>query len=256
MIRLPVLSTFAASLLLSSGTLAAQSTSPSTVNQLNTSTSTVGAHLNSPFKTNKEQISYSIGVDLGANFKEQGIDIDPTILAQGLKDAIRGKTLLSQAQMTDILKNFQQQLIKKKEAEFKALSDKNKQQGDAFLTANKNKPGVITTKSGIQYKILNPGKGESPSDNSIVKVDYTGSFIDGKIFDKSKDPVTFPINNVIPGWTEVLKLMKPGATFEVTIPAPLAYGEHGIDKAIGPNQTLLFTIHLIEVKKGDMNNKA
>ncbi|BBB15790.1 peptidyl-prolyl cis-trans isomerase [Candidatus Rickettsiella viridis] len=247
MTRLSVLSTLTASLIVSSSALAAQTTSPSTVNQLGATTQ----HISSTSNPSKAQISYSIGADLGENFKEQGIDIDPTELAHGLKDATLGKTSLSQAQMVDILKNFQQQLIAKKETEFKAVSDKNKQQGDTFLAANKAKPGIITTKSGIQYKIINPGNGEAPSDNSMVKVMYTGKFIDGTIFDKSKDPVTFPINNVIPGWTEVLKLMKPGAEFEVAIPPQLAYGEHGVDKAIGPNQTLLFTIHLLEVKKGE-----
>jgi FKBP-type peptidyl-prolyl cis-trans isomerase len=83
----------------------------------------------------------------------------------------------------------------------------------------------------------------------MVKIEYTGSYVNGTAFEKSKEPVTFPINNVIPGWTEVLKIMKPGATYQVAIPPQLAYGEHGVGKAIGPNQTLLFTIHLIEVKK-------
>lgn len=247
MTRLSVLSTLAASLLVSSATLAAQSTSPSTVNQLGAAGELKNVSTSKPTPS-KKQISYSIGADLGENFKEQGIEIDPVELERGLKDAIHGKTSLTQAQMVDILKDFQQQLIAKKETEFKAISDKNKQLGNTFLAANKTKPGFITTQSGLQYKIINPGSGATPTDNSMVKVNYEGSFIDGTVFDKSKDPVTFPINNVIPGWTEVLKLMKPGATFQVAIPPQLAYGDHGVDKAIGPNQTLLFTIHLIEVK--------
>ncbi|MES2141744.1 MAG: FKBP-type peptidyl-prolyl cis-trans isomerase [Pseudomonadota bacterium] len=243
MTKLCVLSTLAASLFLGSAALAAQITSPLGVNQLNSSVKATNSALS------KADISYSIGADLGENFKEQGIDVDPEKLEQGLKDAKQGKTRLSQAQMVDILKNFQQELIAKKEAEFKTKSVKNKQQGDAYLATNKNKPGIITTQSGLQYKVVSPGNGTSPTDNAMVKVDYTGSFIDGTIFDKSKAPVTFPINNVIPGWTEILKLMKPGSTFEVVIPPQLAYGEHGVDKAIGPNQTLVFTIHLIEVEK-------
>lgn len=244
MTRLCVLSTLTASLLLSSVALAAQQqgTSPTTVNQQRSITSRSSI-------PNKADISYSIGADLGENFKEQGMDVDADKLEQGLKDAKQGKTRLSQAQMVEILKNFQQQLIAKKETEFKAISEKNKQQGDAYLAANKKKSGFITTSSGLQYKEIHSGSGMSPSDNSMVKVSYTGSFIDGTIFNQSKTPVTFPINNVIPGWTEALKLMKPGATFEVAIPPQLAYGEHGVDKAIGPNQTLLFTIHLIAVEK-------
>lgn len=249
MTRLPVL-TALASLLISSNILAAQSTPPVTVNQLKTTATFPKIVSSSPvLKTTKGQISYSIGADLAVNFKEQGIDVDPVALEKGLNDTLHGKTLLTQAQMADILKNFQQELINKKQAEFKDISLKNKEQGDAFLAVNKTKPGVITTKSGIQYKIINAGNGESPTDTSMVKVEYTGSYINGTVFEKSKEPVTFPLNNVIPGWIEVLKIMKPGATYQVVIPPQLAYGEHGVDKSIGPNQTLVFTIHLIEVKK-------
>lgn len=249
MTRLPVL-TALASLLISTNVLAAQSTSPVTVNQPKPSVTFPKIVSKSPIlKTTKGQISYSIGADLAENFKEQGIDVDPVALEKGLVDDSHGKTLLTQAQMADILKNFQQELINKKQAEFKDISLKNKQQGDSFLAVNKTKPGVITTKSGIQYKIIQPGSGESPTDTSMVKVEYTGSYINGTVFEKSKEPVTFPLNNVIPGWIEVLKIMKPGATYQVVIPPQLAYGEHGVDKAIGPNQTLVFTIHLIEVKK-------
>ena len=249
MTRLPVL-TALDSLLISSNVLAAQSTPPVTVNQLKPTVTFPKIVTNSPLlKTIKGQISYSIGADLAENFKEQGIDVDPVALEKGLADSAHGKLLLTQAQMADILKNFQQELINKKQAEFKGISLKNKEQGDSFLAVNKTKPGVITTKSGIQYKILQPGSGESPTDTSMVKVEYTGSYINGTVFEKSKEPVTFPLNNVIPGWIEILKIMKPGATYQVVIPPQLAYGEHGVDKAIGPNQTLVFTIHLIEVKK-------
>lgn len=249
MTRLPIL-TALASLLISSNILAAQSTSPVTVNQHKTTATLPKIISNSPvLKTIKGQISYSIGADLAENFKEQGIDVDPVALGKGLADGSRGKTLLTQAQMADILKNFQQELINKKQAEFKSISLKNKELGDSFLANNKTQPGVTTTKSGIQYKVISAGNGESPTDASIVKVEYTGSYINGTVFEKSKEPVTFPINNVIPGWIEVLKIMKPGATYQVVIPPQLAYGEHGVDKAIGPNQTLVFTIHLIEVKK-------
>lgn len=244
MTRLSLLSTLTASLIVSASALSAQINHPSQVNQLGAASQ----HFTSNSKPSKAQISYSIGADLGENFKEQGIDVDPNELARGLKDASIGKTSLSQAQMVDILKKFQQQLITKKEIEFKKLSDKNKQEGDVFLANNKTKPGVTTTQSGIQYKVIKAGNGEAPLDNSMVKVMYTGKFIDGTIFDKSKEPVTFPINNVIPGWTEILKVMRTGAEFEVAIPPQLAYGDHGIDKTIGPNQTLLFTISLLEVK--------
>ncbi len=249
MTRLPIL-TALASLLISNNILAAQSTSPVTVNQPKTSVNFPKIVSKSPIlKTTKGQISYSIGSDLAVNFKEQGIDVDPVALEKGLNDTLHGKPLLTQAQIADILKNFQQELINKKQAEFRDISLKNKEQGDAFLAVNKTKPGVITTKTGVQYKVINAGNGESPTDTSKVKVEYTGSYINGTVFEKSKEPITFPLNNVIPGWMEVLKLMRPGATYQVVIPSELAYGEHGVDKAIGPNQTLVFTIHLIEVEK-------
>ncbi|EDP46033.1 FKBP-type peptidyl-prolyl cis-trans isomerase [Rickettsiella grylli] len=249
MTRLPLL-TVLAGILISPNLLAAQSTPPLTVNQQKSPINFPKIVSHSPLlKTAKGQISYSIGADLAVNFKEQGIQVDPIALEKGLADGMNGKFLLTQAQMADILKNFQQELMNKRHAEFKNLSLKNKQQGDAFLAANKIKPGVITLKSGIQYKIIQAGSGERPTDTSLVKVEYTGSDIHGTVFEKSKEPVTFPLNNVIPGWIEVLKIMKPGATYQVVIPPQFAYGEHGIDKAIGPNQTLVFTIHLIDVKK-------
>lgn len=248
MTRLCVLSALTTSLFLSSATLAAQSTAPSTANQpTNSMQSYKITHLT--LKTSRDQISYSIGADLGQNFKEQGIDVDPAVLLQGLKDAIQGHLLLSGAQMTDILKNLQQELVAKKGAEMKASGEKNQQAGQAFMAEFKKKPGVMTTASGIAYKIDRPGQGDSPTDNSEVKVSYVGRFIDGKIFDQSKEPVTFPVNQVIPGWTEILKLMKPGAKFEVVIPSELAYGERGAGSTIGPNQTLVFTIDLIAIKK-------
>ncbi|OAI48337.1 hypothetical protein AYO45_05110 [Gammaproteobacteria bacterium SCGC AG-212-F23] len=131
-------------------------------------------------------------------------------------------------------------------------ADKNKQAGDAFLAANKNKPGIVTLPDGLQYKVITEGKGTSPSSRDTVVVHYQGTLIDGKEFDSSYkrgEPATFPVGAVIAGWTEVLQLMKPGATWEVYIPASLAYGTSGMPPVIGPNETLIFKINLIEVKK-------
>jgi FKBP-type peptidyl-prolyl cis-trans isomerase FklB len=129
---------------------------------------------------------------------------------------------------------------------------KNQMSGDAYLAANKDKPGVTTLPSGLQYKVLTAGNGRTPTDNDIVTVDYAGTFIDGKEFDSSYKrgtPATFPVTGVIPGWTEALKLMKEGSIWEVYVPSSLAYGEEGAPGAIGPNQTLVFKIHLIKVNK-------
>lgn len=204
-------------------------------------------------KTEKDKVSYSIGIDLGQNFKAQNLDIDTTILAKGMQDGMTGTTpALTKQQMIDVLMAFQKEVFAKKQAEFNKLSADNKKVGDDYLAANKKKPGVITTASGLQYKIIDAGKGDSPADKDVVTVDYEGKLMNGKVFDSSyarKKPVTFPMTEVIPGWTEVLKLMKPGATFEVAIPANLAYGSKGMSNVIGPNETLLFKIHLISVKK-------
>lgn len=128
----------------------------------------------------------------------------------------------------------------------------------AFLSANQAKPGVVTLSNGLQYKELAPGKGASPTDDDTVVVEYVGTLIDGTKFDSSYDrgqPATFPVAAVIPGWTQALKLMKPGATWELYIPAALAYGEQGVPgnpgqpPVIGPNQALIFKVHLVSVSK-------
>lgn len=131
-----------------------------------------------------------------------------------------------------------------------SLELNNQAQGDAFLKANKKKPGVITTEDGLQYKILTAGKGEKPTDTDSVTVDYEGKLINGTVFDSSYQrgqPATFPVNGVIPGWTEALKLMPVGSTWELYIPAQLAYGEQGAPPSIGPNETLIFKVKLIGI---------
>lgn len=226
-------------------------TTPAT--QITTTTpTTTGQPANLNLATDKEKISYSIGVDLGSNFKNQNIDIDPNLLARGLQDSMNGSPLLlTQQQMGDTLMAFQKQLIAKKQATFAASSTTNKTEGDTFLASNKTKPGVVTTPSGLQYKVITKGNGQAPTDNDVVTVDYSGNFINGKEFDSSYKrgkPVVFPVSQVIAGWTEALKLMQPGATYEIFVPPTLAYGATGFGNAIGPNQTLIFKIHLISVK--------
>ena len=128
----------------------------------------------------------------------------------------------------------------------------NKNEGEAFLNQNKTKPGVVTLPDGLQYKIIHEGNGESPTKNDSVTVDYAGTLIDGTEFDSSYkrgEPISFLVSGVIPGWTEALQLMKKGATWELYIPSALAYGQRGAPPAIGPNETLIFTVHLIDIEK-------
>lgn len=203
--------------------------------------------------TPKAKLSYSIGVDLGKSFKMQNIDVDPAVLMQGMKDSmIGGQLMMSDADMQQTLMSFQKEMIAKRETEFNTLKTKNKQDGDAFLSANKTKPGVITLPSGLQYKVMKPGNGTQPSEKDMVTVNYVGTSIDGKEFDSSYKrgkPATFALTEVIPGWIEVLKLMKAGSSWEVYIPPTLAYGERGAPPVIGPNQTLIFKIDLLDVQK-------
>lgn len=129
---------------------------------------------------------------------------------------------------------------------------KNKVLGEAFLNANKNKPGVVTLPDGLQYKVITQGKGPKPTDSDVVKVDYAGTLINGKEFDSSYkrgQPASFPVRAVIPGWVEALKMMKVGSTWELYIPPALAYGEQGAPPSIGPNETLIFKVQLLSIEK-------
>lgn len=203
--------------------------------------------------TEKDKLSYSIGADLGKNFKTQGIDINPEALAKGMQDGMSGTQLmLTEQQMKDVLNKFQKDLMAKRSAEFNKKSEENKTKGESFLNENKGKTGVVVLPSGLQYKILETGTGAKPGKSDTVTVEYTGHLIDGTVFDsteKTGKPATFQVSQVIPGWTEALQLMPAGSTWEIYVPAGLAYGPRSVGGPIGPNETLIFKIHLISVKK-------
>lgn len=203
--------------------------------------------------TDTDKLSYSIGADLGKNFKKQGIDISPAAMAKGLQDGMSGgQLLLTEEQMKDVLNKFQKELMAKRTSEFNKKAEENKAKGESFLNENKSKEGVVTLPSGLQYKILQKGDGAKPSKDDNVTVEYTGRLIDGQVFDsteKTGKPATFKVSQVIPGWTEVLQLMPAGSTWEVYVPASLAYGPRSVGGPIGPNETLVFKIHLISVAK-------
>jgi len=211
-----------------------------------------------PFNSDEERLSYTIGYDLGTNFKRQGIEISPKVILQGLEDSIQGKALkLTKEQMANTLKKFQEKIMAKKRKEFQEKAERNKKLGETFLNKNKGKKGVKVTKSGLQYQIINAGnkKAKSPSKNDFVEVEYTGKLINGTVFDSSKSvgkPVRFKVSEVITGWSEALKMMKPGAKWKIVVPSNLAYGERGVGGPIGPNETLIFDIHLISIHKKDV----
>jgi FKBP-type peptidyl-prolyl cis-trans isomerase FklB len=203
--------------------------------------------------TSKNRISYTIGVNIGQDFKSQNMDIEPDALLMGLKDALSGKELqLTDEEMVQEVQNFQQEMQARLAAEMEEQASKNKAEGESFLAENAKQEGVVVTESGLQYKILEPGEGEPPGPADLATVHYRGTLIDGTQFDSSYDrgqPATFPVGAVIAGWTEALQLMKPGAKWQLFIPAELAYGERGAGQDIGPNATLLFDVELISVEK-------
>lgn len=203
-------------------------------------------------KTDKEKVSYSIGLNIGSNFKMQSIDIDVDALSKGIKDAIAlNKPLLSEKEIQDTMAAFQKDMAAKQQEKMKVVGDKNKKDGEAFLAANKKKEGVKTTASGLQYKIIKEGTGKKPSAKDTVTVNYRGTLIDGTEFDSSYkrgEATSFPVDQVIPGWTEALQLMKVGSKYELYIPSNIAYGERGAGPQIGPNTTLIFEVELVSIK--------
>jgi FKBP-type peptidyl-prolyl cis-trans isomerase FklB len=158
---------------------------------------------------------------------------------------------MSDKDMDETMKSFQQEMSTKMQAKQKIEGDKNKKEGEAFLEANKKKDGVITLPSGLQYKILKEGSGAKPTATQTVKCNYRGTLIDGKEFDSSYkrgEPTEFPVGQVIKGWTEALQLMPVGSKWQLYIPSNLAYGENGGGSMIGPNAVLIFDIELISIK--------
>lgn len=201
------------------------------------------------FTTEKERLSYAIGVQIGGSLKQQGFtDIDAAALGEAIADVLNGsKPQVSVEDMQEAIKSFQKKKLAEREAQGKAA----KEAGDKFRAENKKKKGVKVTKSGIQYEVLKAGNGKKPKPTDTVTVDYTGKLIDGKVFDSSVErgtPATFPLDGVIKGWTEILPMMKVGSKWRVVIPPELAYGAHGAGGAIGPNETLIFDIELKAIK--------
>ena len=203
-------------------------------------------------KSDKEKISYSIGMDIVGNLKRGSVEVDPDLLARGLKDSyVGGKTLLTEDQARQAIADFQKTLAAKQAETMKILSEKNKADGEKFLAENAKKEGVKVLPSGLQYKEITPGQGKSPKIADNVTTHYKGTLIDGTEFDSSYrrgQPVTFPVSGVIAGWTEALQLMKEGAKWQLFVPSRLAYGERAAGQVIGPNATLVFEVELISVK--------
>lgn len=218
------------------------------------SSSTVMGAEKPVLKTQKEKTSYVIGVDIGKTLQKGGLEINADLLARGIRDGLAGgKLLMNEQEIKETLAAFQQEMTAKQTEARKQLAEKNKKEGENFLAANGKKPGVTTLPSGLQYKVLRNGKGKKPQTQDIVKVHYRGTLVNGTEFDSSYrrgQPASFPVNRIIPGWTEALQLMEEGAKWQIFIPSQLAYGERGAGGNIGPNATLIFEVELLEIEKG------
>jgi len=204
-------------------------------------------------ETDAQKFGYAIGVDLGKSLQPVKDDVDVTALKAGLDDVSNGVApklddAAREQIKTTVAKKMQERQLKEREEQ----AGKNKEEGAKFLEENGKRAGVKTTASGLQYEVITEGKGDHPKASDNVTVHYKGTLINGETFDSSYDrgqPVTFPLGNVIPGWTEGVQLMTPGSKYKLYIPSDLAYGERGAGVKIGPNQTLIFEVELISVDK-------
>jgi FKBP-type peptidyl-prolyl cis-trans isomerase FklB len=210
------------------------------------------------FKDSKEKVSYAVGANMGNFLKRNGFEIDYDAFLSAVKDVTTGKTpKLTDAQVREVLMNYQKEQAAKKEEGRKQLAEKNKKDGAAFLTANKSKPGILTksvampdgSTAEIQYKILAEGSGSSPGSNDTVSVNYRGTLLNGTEFDSSaKHGPVFktPITRVVRGWTETLQMMKKGSKWDVYLPSSLAYGDVGFGTSIEPGAALHFEMELVD----------
>ncbi|KUJ83907.1 hypothetical protein AWR36_008845 [Microbulbifer flavimaris] len=214
-----------------------------------------GAAAEVALETQEQKVSYIIAEDMAKRLESQDVALDPQVVLMALDDVAQGReSRLSDEDKQQVIAVFQEQMqskqqemLQKQEEEFKAAAEDNAAKGKTFLEENAKKDGVVVTDSGLQYKVVREGSGDSPTADSTVEVDYRGTLIDGTEFDSSYargEPVQFPVGGVIKGWTEALQLMKEGAKWELYIPAELAYGPGGAGGLIGPNETLIFEVEL------------
>lgn len=206
-------------------------------------------------KTENEKVAYCVGLSIGHQLKNQGFqvgpEISPQILLAGLMDGANdAKPALNDKEMKEAMMSHQKQAMAKRTEEVKKMKDTNKAEGEAFLAKNKSAAGVKTTSSGLQYQVIKEGAGKSPQATDKVTVHYRGTLLNGKEFDSSYsrgEPTSFPLNQVIKGWTEGVQLMKEGAKYKFFIPSDLAYGAEGAGSDIGPNSTLIFEVELLKI---------
>jgi FKBP-type peptidyl-prolyl cis-trans isomerase FklB len=204
-------------------------------------------------KTQKDKASYALGMKIGSDLRKQGVNasVDPAVAARGFKDALAGtKSQLTDDELRAALTQLQSQVREKQMAKAHEEGGAAHKAGEEFLAANKDKEGVVTLPSGMQYKILTAGSGPKPTASDTVSCNYKGTLLNGKEFDSSYKrghPETFPVGGVIKGWTEALQLMPVGSKWQLFIPADLAYGDRGAGGDIGPGETLIFEVELLSI---------
>ncbi len=202
-------------------------------------------------KTQKEMVSYGIGVNIAKSFKKDDVEFDMDLLVKGMKDGLSGdKLLMPERDIRKVMNAFQGELRRKEMANHQALAEENKKKGEAFLAENKTKDGVTTLPSGVQYKVLTAGNGKKPSDGDTVECYYRGTLLNGTEFTSTEPgkPATLKVEILPDGWKEALKLMPKGSRWQIFIPSQLAYGQRGVGSDIGPNETLIFEVALLDIK--------
>ena len=210
-------------------------------------------------KDENDRVNYSLGHQIGGDFKRQGVEIRPKLVVKGIQDALSGaEPLMTSEEMNKTLVDLKKRIVTAQRDEREKLADKNLAEGKAFLLENAEKEGVKTLPSGLQYKVIEEGSGATPAATDTVVVHYRGTLIDGTEFDSSYSrgkPATFRADRVIRGWTEALQMMKEGAKWELFIPSDLAYGQRSVGAKIGPNSTLIFEVELISIGEGRKGEK-
>ena len=202
-------------------------------------------------KTDKDKLSYSIGVSVGKNFKRDGTEVDLDLMIKGFKAGLAGdKSLMSDREIQQIMGSYQTELRKQAIARNQVAIQENKKKGEAYLAENKDKKGVVTTDNGLQYKIIKKGSGKKPMETDTVDVNYRGTLIDGKEFDATPagKPASLKVSSLIPGWKQALTMMPVGSKWQLVVPSQLAYGERGVGVDIGPNEVLVFEVELVGIK--------
>ncbi len=196
--------------------------------------------------------SYAVGIDLGSNLEQNGVELDLDAFLQGISDALEGREpQMSAGEIREALMQLSEQMQANQEERLAAAAEQNAAEGQAYLEANAQKESVVTTESGLQYEVLEEGDGPKPSATDEVTVHYHGTLVDGTVFDSSVErgePATFPLNRVIPAWTEALQLMSVGSKYRLVVPSHLGYGERGSGSNIGPNSTLIFEVELLGIE--------